>query len=254
MTPIAWATFLCGAFLAEIIGTMAGFGAATILTPVAAVFLDMKTAIAVVACFHVFGNASRLRFFGRHIDWRIWRQFGLTGVIFSLAGASLTTALSSAALMAAFGIFLLLYVAVSVTVTSVALPRSSTVLLGGGALSGSIAGLLGTGGAVRSACLLAFGMAKEAYIGTSAAIALLVDATRVPVYVAGGFLPGTFVLVLLSLMAVAFAGAWVGQRLVRHINPRLFRVMVLSLLAVMGVKMLWDGIRTAGTALPVSHP
>ena len=31
------------AFLAEVIGTMAGFGAATILTPIAALFLDMKT-------------------------------------------------------------------------------------------------------------------------------------------------------------------------------------------------------------------
>jgi len=57
-----WALFLACAFGAEVIGTMAGFGAATILTPVAALFMDIKTAIAVVAAFHLFGNASRLYF------------------------------------------------------------------------------------------------------------------------------------------------------------------------------------------------
>lgn len=37
-----WLLFLACAFAAEVIGTMAGFGAATILTPIAALFMDIK--------------------------------------------------------------------------------------------------------------------------------------------------------------------------------------------------------------------
>ncbi len=62
-----------------------------------------------------------------------------------------------------------------------------------------------------------------------------------PVYLAGGFLPASLVPVLASLVAVAFAGAWTGQRLVRRISAPVFRRIVLTLLALMGLKLVADG-------------
>lgn len=242
MTWSATALLLASAFGAEVIGTMSGFGAATILTPVAAWFLDVKTAIALVACFHLFGNASRLVFFGRHISWSLWTQFGLTAIACSTLGAWLTAGLSSPAISLCFGVFLLLYVALTfVAEDRVRLPRHPATLFGGGMLSGFIAGLLGTGGAIRSACLLAFGLPKEVYIGTSASIALIVDATRLPVYVAGGLIPKRFVPLLSALVVVAFAGAWVGQRLVRRVSTVAFRRVILTMLALMGLKLVVEG-------------
>jgi uncharacterized membrane protein YfcA len=238
----AWALFLAAAFFAEVVGTMAGFGAATILTPIAAAFMDVKTAIGLVACFHLFGNASRLVFFGRAVSWRIWALFGLTGIAGSLLGASVTAQLPSPVVRLAFGLFLLTYVGLSLSAASrVQLPKTPGTLVAGGAVSGVIAGLLGTGGAVRSVCLLAFGLPKEVYIGTSAAIALCVDATRLPVYLAGHLLPVRLVPVILSLTVVAFAGASLGQRLVRHVSAAVFRRLVLGLLGVMGLKLVAEG-------------
>lgn len=240
MAPEAWGLFLACALGAEVIGTMAGFGAATILTPVAALFLDMKTAIAMVACFHLFGNASRLWFFGRAVDWRMWLQFGLTGILFSLLGAGVTTRLTSASVEMLFGAFLLAYVGASLLIPErTRLPKRAATLLGGGVVSGFIAGLLGTGGAARSVCLMAFGMPQDVYIGTSAAIALVVDATRIPVYLAGGLIPRDLVPVLASLVIVAWTGTWIGQRLVRRLSTAVFRRFVLVMLALMGIKLLW---------------
>ena len=242
MMPIHLTLFLLCAFVAEVIGTMAGFGAATILTPIAALFMDMKSAIAVVTCFHLFGNASRLIFFGWHTQWRIWWQFGITGVLCSVLGAMVTAHLPSTIVKLIFGLFLLLYVLLSTVATaSFQLPKTTPTLIGGGALSGFVAGLIGTGGAIRSACLLVFGLPKEVYIGTSAAIALVVDATRLPVYLAQRFIPGWMVPALVSLMAVAFTGAWVGQRLVRQVPAAVFRRFVLVMLTLMGIKLLFDG-------------
>jgi len=237
----AWWLLPC-AFAAEVIGTMAGFGAATILTPVAALFVDIKPAIALVALFHLLGNASRLVFFGRAVRWRIWALFGVTGVACSLLGARVSAQMPSSTVSAVFGAFLLLYVVLSLSpLGRRPLPATSATLLGGGVGSGFIAGLIGTGGAVRSACLLAFQLPKDAYLGTSAAIALVVDATRLPIYAGSGFLSGVPAGFIAGLIPSAFAGAWTGQRLVRRISPEAFRTFVLALLGLMGVKMLWDG-------------
>ena len=239
-----WPLFLLCAWVAEVIGTMAGFGAATILTPVAILFMDVKTAIAVVACFHLFGNASRLTFFWRHVDRKTWLQFGLTGVLCSLVGAGLTASLPSAAVKLLFGIFLLSYVGLSCLLPSgLRLPATPWTLIGGGAGSGFVAGLIGTGGAIRSACLLAFGLPRDAYLGTSAAIALVVDATRLPVYLAEQFIPWRMLPAVASLILVAFAGAWVGQRLIRRASPAIFRGVILAMLTLIGLKLCVDGWR-----------
>jgi uncharacterized membrane protein YfcA len=159
-----------------------------------------------------------------------------------LAGARVAARLPSSAVEAAFGLFLLAYVGLAWRKSALARwPATPGVLLGGGVASGFIAGLIGTGGAIRSACLMAFGLPKEVYIGTSAAIALIVDATRLPVYVAEGFLPRTAAPLMAALVPVAFAGAWCGQRLVRRISPEGFRRFVMAVLALMGLRMAWHG-------------
>lgn len=239
-----WLLFLACAAAAEIIGAIAGFGAATVLTPLALLFMDAKSAVAVVAVFHVFGTASRLVFFGRHIDWRIWAQFSLTGIAASFAGAHVAARLSTGTMELLLGMFLLLYVAADTLLPGrLRLPATPATLAGGGLATGFVAGLIGTGGAIRSACLLAFGLPQAVYLGTSAALALTVDATRLPVYISEGLIPTHMIPVLWSLLPVAFAGAWLGQRLVRRISAAGFHRFVLAMLALMGMKLAWDGWR-----------
>lgn len=235
---------LAAAWAAEVMGTMAGFGAATVLTPVASYLLPMKTAVALVAVFHLFGNAWRLYFFRRQAQWPVVWRFGLPGVLSAFAGAQLAAWMPGHLVRAALGAFLLAYAASEALGWSARrLSRAPGTLLAGGVASGIVAGLIGTGGAIRSACLLVFGLPKEAYLATSAAIALAVDAARLPVYAAQGFFPGSSGRLLAALLAVAFLGAWTGQRLVRRLPPAVFRRFVLTLLAVMGAKLLLDGVR-----------
>ena len=239
-----WLLFLACAACAEIIGAIAGFGAATVLTPLALLFMDAKSAVAVVSVFHLFGTASRLVFFGRHIDWRVWTRFGIAGIIASFAGAHVSARLSTGAIELLLGVFLLLYVASDALLPGrLRLPAMPGTLIVGGLLTGFVAGLIGTGGAIRSACLLAFGLPQAVYLGTSAALALTVDATRLPVYISEGLIPSSMIPVLWTLLPVAFAGAWIGQRLVRRISAVGFHRFVLVMLALMGMKLAWDGWR-----------
>ena len=67
--------FLLG-FISEVVGTMAGFGSSTIFLPLSSYFVDFKTALALVAIFHLFGNISRLAFFRQGLDKRVLLLFG----------------------------------------------------------------------------------------------------------------------------------------------------------------------------------
>jgi len=229
------------AFIAEVIGTMAGFGAATILTPFVALVLDIKTAIALVTVFHIFGTSARTLLFRRHIRWSLAVPFLATGLIGALIGASWAGNLSSAWLRLLFGAFVLAYVVLSATHPELRLPHTTGTVVGGGLMTGVIAGLIGTGGAIRATVLSAFPLEKNAYLGTSAVIAVFTDATRLPVYLRHGWLTGDYLGLLTALVGVAFAGAWVGRRLVTHIPAKPFRWFVLTVLALMGVKLLMEG-------------
>src|SRR3972149_10024314 len=87
--------FLIFAFLAEIMGTLAGFGSSTILVPLTALFIDVKTAIAVVGLFHFFGQVVDLFLWGRYINWRITGLSAGLGDIFSFIGGGRIAVLPS---------------------------------------------------------------------------------------------------------------------------------------------------------------
>jgi uncharacterized protein len=52
--------FFISAIISEIIVTAAGFGSSTIFLPIALFFVDFKTALVLVAVFHLFGNLGRI--------------------------------------------------------------------------------------------------------------------------------------------------------------------------------------------------
>jgi uncharacterized protein len=77
------------ALIAEIAGTISGFGSSSILLPIAHQFFDYRNAIILVAIYHIFGNASRLSLTYKHWDKRIFLLFGIPSVIATIIGASL---------------------------------------------------------------------------------------------------------------------------------------------------------------------
>src|SRR3990172_1380009 len=184
--------FFLTALFAEIVGTIAGFGSSTILLPLATFFFNFTTALALVAFFHLFGNLSRVGFFRAGLDKETILKFGIPSVIFSIIGALLVKYVSQDLLKGILGIFLLIYSTTFLLKENLQIKKSLVNALLGGSLSGFLAGLIGTGGALRGAFLNSFNLPKDRYIATAAAIALAVDITRLPVYVVQGFLGRQF--------------------------------------------------------------
>ena len=100
-------------------------------------------------------------------------------------------------------------------------------MIAGGALSGFLAGLLGTGGAIRGLTLIAFELEKSSFVATSALIDLGVDTSRAGVYIWNGYFASEHLKLIPILIGVAFVGSYIGKLILAKTSDRFFRYTVL---------------------------
>jgi uncharacterized membrane protein YfcA len=240
---VTLALLLAGvAVLAGAIAAVSGFGIGSLLTPVLALQVGTKLAVAVVAIPHAVGTALRFWLLRRHVDWRVVRTFGIMSAVGGLAGAILQTRATSRALEVVFGILLLLAGITELTgwMRTVRWGRSAAWVAG--AISGALGGLVGNQGGIRTAAMLGYEVSKESFVATATAIALFVDAARLPVYLVtqGQEIAhlGTQILVATGAVVV---GTLLGRHILGRLTQQLFRRIIALLLIGLGAYMLLHG-------------
>jgi uncharacterized membrane protein YfcA len=231
---------VCGLTLvASGIGTATGFGTSTVMIPVMTLFVPMPIALLFVGAIHLCGDVWKVFLFRSGLDWKLVLGFGISGIVASFLGASLSLQAQGLPLKRLLGAFLILYVGFLFLKRKWALPKSNGTAVCGGLLSGLFAGFFGVGGAVRSAFLAAFNLPKEVYICTSGLIALFIDVTRVSRYIQGGTRIGReLMLALIVSIPISLLGAYIAKRFLDRLPQRFFRIFVGVFLAVVGAKLL----------------
>lgn len=227
------------ALVASGIGTLTGFGTSTIMVPALVLFLPLPETLLFVGVIHWFGDIWKMLFFRSGVRWQLLALFGISGLVTSFLGASVSVAVPGALLSRLLGVFLLLYVVWLWRERAWNIPARPGATLTGGALSGFLAGTFGIGGAVRGAFLTAYNLPKEVYLFTSGAIALVVDSTRLVTYVGQGVrLPELLIWALLLGVPASLLGAYLAKRLVNRIPQARFRTVVAIFLALVALKLL----------------
>lgn len=232
--------FLFIALLAAAIASITGFGTATILTPFAGLIIDLKQAIVLVAFFHFFSNLFRLLRLRSSISFRLLLLFGLPSIATAYIGAILFGQLDVELISVIFAVFIIIFAVYSFIRPKWSLPDKKGVLIFGGALSGLTAGLIGLGGAIRSMFLISTNISKEAYIATSAAIAVLVDMTRISMYLYNSNLDSQYYIYVIPLIAMAFIGTLLGVKLLAKLPELVVKRSVLVMLLIVAIVMLVD--------------
>jgi uncharacterized membrane protein YfcA len=234
------------ALLASLLTFFTGFGLGTLLLPVFALFMPVVDAVALTALVHLVSGGAKLAFTVRHVEWRIVATFGLPAMIASLAGAWLLLRISGAepwlryslaghsfAVMPVkllVGVLLAAFAAAEVIPSLKKITFSPRWMPAGGVLSGFFGGLAGMQGALRSTFLLRADLTKEAFIGTGAALACLIDLTRLGVYARAlryGELDRSMVC---AALVAAVAGAVLGSLLLKKVPMRAVERLVAGML------------------------
>lgn len=232
--------FLIASYGAAVAATIAGFGSSTLLIPVAVLFMDIKTAVFVVAVFHLFNNVFKIRLFWKSIDFKIFLLFGIPSILMAFTGAMLISIIPLDVVKIVLGVFLIVYAVYSFVQPKFGLKKAKPTAVVGGSLSGFLAGLIGLGGAIRGAFLTAFNLPKEIYVATSAMIAVVIDTARVPTYLLTRTVQDSSYYVILPFLCVmAYFGVRTGKVLLQKINQETFRRIVSIALFAVGGKILF---------------
>jgi uncharacterized membrane protein YfcA len=233
------AAILVASVVAGAIASVAGFGIGSVLTPIFALQVGAKTAVAAVSVAHFAGTAIRCWGLRAHIDRTVLWRFGLASAAGGLTGALLNASTSSPALAVVLGAILLFAGVSQVTGLSARWRFHGPFIWLAGVASGVFGGLVGNQGGIRSAAMLGLDLSKEQFVATATAIALCVDAARMPVYIVAGRqqVAAIWPLVLIATLGVV-AGTVMGGRVMARVPERRFRQVVGVLVALLGIVML----------------
>lgn len=215
------------AFVAEVIGTISGFGSSILFVPLASMFFDFKAVLAITAVFHVFSNLSKIYLFRTGIQKDIVLKLGIPAVIFVIIGALLTNIIPQKEIELWMNFVLILLSVFLIFNSDKKLEQSDKNLIVGGISSGFLAGLVGTGGAIRGLVLAAFSLEKDSFLATSALIDLGVDFSRAIVYVSSGYFLKEFLIFIPFLILISIAGSYTGKLILNKIPQKYFRYVVL---------------------------
>jgi len=232
---------------------LTGFGLGTILLPVFLLAMGPALAVAAVALVHLFHNLGKFYLLRSHVDRRVLVQFGVPALAAAAVGAWGLTRLSDLPELGTWTLFgktfsvcpLKLVIGLSLAVFSGWELRGGgggirrVPLWAGGLASGFLGGLTGHQGAIRSAFFLGKNLPKETFIATGAAVACVVDFTRLAVYVQlfrslGGSVPWP---VIGAGIAGAAVGLWIGRHGLQRISGNGFRKVVGVGLLVFGIAL-----------------
>lgn len=226
------------AVLAGAVASVSGFGIGSLLTPLLAWQQGTKLAVAAISIPHLLGTALRFWRLRHHIDRRVLLSFGLASAAGGLLGALLHLYFKSTMLAVFLGVLLVFAGLMQLTGMAARMRFRGPWAWIAGAASGGFGGLVGNQGGIRSAALLGFELPKESFVATATAIALIIDAVRMPVYFIAQWDQ-----LLQAWMPIALATAGVvvgtlgGERMLRRIPERLFRRVIGGVILALGVLM-----------------
>jgi len=234
--------FFAIALLSEVVGTVAGFGSSVFFVPLASFFFDFHEVLALTSILHVFSNAAKLVLFGKHVRVRLLLLLGVPSVAAVIAGAYLSTKLTFRFDELILGLFLIAFSLFLLWKPSVEISATRFNAISAGAVAGFLAGLIGTGGALRGLALAAFNLEKSMFVATSAGIDSGVDFSRMIVYLRSDYLAPNSLIYIAGLLVIAFVGSYLGKLTLSHIHQKYFRQIVLGL-------VLFIGLITLGRAM-----
>ena len=230
--------FILLALLAEILGTVGGFGSSLFFVPIASYFLDFHSVLGITALFHVSSNLSKIAFFRKGFDKKLIVSIGIPAVSFVIVGAFLNKFIETKILEFSLAIFLIIVSLILLIFKNLELKPTLSNSIGGGIFSGLIAGLLGTGGAIRGMVLTAYNLKMEVFIATSAIIDLGIDSSRSVVYYLNGYVHKDDLYLIPILLIVSVVGTFTGIKILTRVSEKQFKSIVLILVLLTGIVTL----------------
>lgn len=234
VSPTGWAWAALGSFLLGMAkGGIKGLGA--VITVILALVFGSKASTGIVMPLLIVGDVFAVLYYHRHARWEYLVKFMPWMILGVLFGVWYGRDLPEAEFKQGMAVLILLSVGLMWFLErrrKLAFPDRLWFTAVMGSVSGFATMVGNLAGPFSELYFLARRVPKEMFIGTAAWIFLLTNLFKLPFHIwSWRTIHGASLAVDLVLLLPLAAGLWAGVRLVRVIDQRSFRLMILGLTA-----------------------
>ena len=230
------AILLTGSFIAALISGAAGFGGSLLLLPVVTVCIGAETAVPVLTISQLIGNMARMTSGWKQIDWKSVGLFSVTSLPLAALGAFGFSVLPKDVVTRIVGLALIILVVLKL-VSKKDLPKGNSTLLVGGAVTGGLSGLCGSGGPIGAAVFLSLNLAPVAYIASEAATATAMHLLKTVIYSKLTDLSPRALAIGFGMGVCMIAGTYCAKHFIKNMEKGKFQKYVAVLLCIVGAYM-----------------
>lgn len=230
------------AFLASVVGGVAGYGTGLLLPPILVPIIGAEAVVPVIGLSSLLTNASRLVAFRSQFDFSKFRLIILAGLLPTIAGAYGYTLLSGQAVSILIGLMLILLV----PLRRILKARSHHLSNRGVAVAGMGFGLLNGGtagsGIVLVSILLGAGLSGSAVIATDAGVSLVLSTVKSLTFAGAGALPLPSIVMALLIGTCAIPGAFIARHLTLKLSGQIHIIILDMTVIIGGLLLVWRGV------------
>lgn len=237
MEILIWLGTSVAAFLASLLSGVIGFGGAMIFLPVLVAVYGVRAAVPILTVSVLYGNAFRVYLFRRELNLKLILLFLAGAMPFAVLGSFVYVALPIFWIKKGIGIFLLITVLFRHIRQDFKLTQA-WIFVPLGAVTGFLSALMGGVGPVSSPFFLAYGLAKEVFVGTEAFCAVGMHVVKSITYHRLNVLSAEEFLIGTGFGLVMMLGSYVAKKVLQKISREKFLLYVEILLTIVGLDML----------------
>lgn len=238
------------------VGAITGFGDSLIFIALAAIFLDVRTAIVMASFWTIFLSLFNAINYRHYWDKKFIKKHCIPGIIGIIIGSFLLVISSLQLLELFLGIFVMIYVITKFnnirkernlkseenqlfTTSNNENKDLSNMIFYTGAFSyGFLSGLIGASGPINAALLERTGHERESFIANFSLASIIVTPFKLGIYVYNGLFPIEYIGVFLVGIILIFVLTRVGHWLTPKIPKEKFFFLVLILLLIISIRLI----------------
>ncbi len=244
LTYFNLAAIAVGAFGVGFFKSTLSMGVGLVLVPLMILVWPTRFVMGLIAVHMFLSDYAVIRMFWKEWEWNLARIV-IPGFYIGIGiGAYLLVQLPDFWIRKAIGASCLVFVPYQAWVEvrgespTPAIGRKAGI--GIGVVGGTVSALTHSGGLVLSLYLMSQGVQKVQLVATIIVIWLFVNPVKLTSFFIGGLANWTIFAAGLAMIPLAFAGGWIGRKLLDRFSQKGFNLTLLALAAASAARLLWE--------------
>ncbi len=221
-------------------------GIGILMVPLMAMIWPARNSVGALLPLLLVGDVAAVLFFRRHANWSLlWKLFPWTFAGIAIATVTLKF-MTDAHLKPLLGVLVLALLVLELArqrVSWLNKPHQKGFTAVAGALTGFATTVGNVAGPIANIFLIGKGFAKKEFMGTVAWYFLIINATKVPIFITNGMITRNSLRFDAILLPAVVIGGLIGRWVLHVLPERAFQRIIVFLSAVAALKLLWDGLR-----------